>query len=257
MDLQDLESGLRAVASAGHVLSCQELTGLQAGLSALMAKNKYQDIYFWGKIYGENGDYYIAYGLGHSAVEFPSKLFFYSGEDFEFRPLPRPSAEDAAKISALALDTPFAGSASTTSPELDRLTVAVQDIDFNTAVVPRGAHALNEAQAVVASSAFKGIAASEAGLLHNYAHLRPPASVAALKAKAHSDADFYSNFLDTLDADLLKGCWAVRQESSAFLVTLRSLTWPGYVAYHVPGTNRFGGAYFGFARKTRDLPFII
>lgn len=271
MELQDLESGLRAVASAGHVLGCQELTGLQAGLSVLRAREKCREILFWGKILGQGADYYVAYCMGSSQSEFPSKSFFYSGEDFEFRALPRLTEGVASLMLALVLDKPFTGSpsellqkpaegeqaAAGALTELDRLALVVQDIDFDTAAVPKDAFALSQSNAVVPSSAFHGLAPKEAGLLEKYVHLRPPASVSGLKAKAKNDVEFYSNFLDPLEGDLPKGCWAIRQDPAAFLVTLRSLSWPGYVAFHVPGTTKFGGAYFGYARKNRDLPFIL
>jgi len=133
----------------------------------------------------------------------------------------------------------------------------VQEIDFDTAVVPKGAHALNEAHVVVPSGDFKGLGLSEAMSLSKYVHFRSPSSIAALRALARTDAQFYANFLDPLEGDLPKGCWAVRQDPSATLVTLRSLTWPGYIAYHVPGTTKFGGIYFGYAQKSRDLAFLL
>jgi len=139
--------------------------------------------------------------------------------------------------------------------EIERLSLLVQEIDFDTAVVPKGAHNLSEAQVLVKSSQFQGLDMSEAASLENYVHFRPPASVASLKAHAMNDLQFYSNFLDPLSSDLPKGCWVIRQDLSG--VTLRSLTWPGYQAFHVPGTTKFGGMYFGDATKNTDLAFLI
>mmetsp|Transcript_55722 Transcript_55722/g.180924 ORF Transcript_55722/g.180924 Transcript_55722/m.180924 type:complete len:112 (-) Transcript_55722:287-622(-) len=104
---------------------------------------------------------------------------------------------------------------------------------------------------------FKGLPASEATALSKYVHFRPPASVVALRAAARTDTEFFAHFLDALEGDLPKGCWAVRQDPSANVVMLKSLNWPGYIAYHVPGTPKFGGMYFGYAQKNRDLPFMI
>merc|ERR1711865_181334 len=141
--------------------------------------------------------------------------------------------------------------------EADRLSQIVQEIDFDTAAVPKGAYALNEAHMVVPSSDFKGLGLTEAKALASFVHFRSPTSVACLRALARTDVQFYSNFLDPLKEDLPKGCWAVRQDPSASLVTLRSLNWPGYVSYHIPGTTKFGGLYFGHGQKNRDLPFIL
>lgn len=141
--------------------------------------------------------------------------------------------------------------------ELDRLSLLVQEIDFDTAIAPKGAHSLTEAQTIVPNSQFMGLDPMKAMDLDQYVHFRAPASVASLKAYARNDLEYYSNFLDTLGADLPKRCWALRMNMTAGLVTLRSLAWPGYVAYHVPGTKKFGGVYFGFASKNTDLAFLI
>jgi len=277
MELYDLENGMRSIAGAGHVLNCQELIGLQAGLAALKSAEKYREIFLWGKIFAEERDYYIAYGLGPSEFEFPTKVFFYALEGvFDFRPLQRLTEAVADAVIELNLDGPFSGNPrkelsdtgaapmtdeegvpKPTLYESDRLAQAVQEIDFDTAVVPKGAYALNETDNVVPSSNFKGLQPAHALSLSHYVHFRPPTSAAALRTVARNDAEFYANFLDTLDGDLPKGCWAIRRDSSVDLVTLRSLSWPGYVGFHHPRTRRFGGLYFGYAQKCRDLPFIL
>lgn len=285
MELADLEQGAKAVACGGHVLSCQELTGLQVGLTLLKAQEKHPAAFLWGKILGTQEDYYIAYGLRNPELEFPQKVFYYAGPDFEFKHLPYPSQESAAKLAEMGADRPFTGQADAVVEkpaegdqeqppadgtgeagdggekakvtELERLGKVVVDIDHETAVVPRGAHRLNEARNVVCSADFRGLSSTEAASLSKYVHFRPPASVDALRALAHADAEFYANFLDSLEGDLPKGCWAVRQDLAASLVTLRSLSWPGYIAYHAPETAKFGGLYCGYAQKSRDLPFLL
>jgi radial spoke head protein 9 len=284
MELFDLESGLKAVSSGGNVLNCQELTGVQAGLTLLKSKEKLPEIYFWGKIFGSKADYYLACGLGDTGFEFPTKLFYYAGDDFDFKALPSLTQDMAELITELSAEKPFIGDPTTSLKEggaeeggaeeadeaqaqaadpakslteVHKLALAVQEIDFDTAVVPKGAHALNEAHVVVKSSDFKGLGVTEASALGKYMHFRAPSSVASLRALARTDAQFYANFLDSLEGDLPKGCWAVRQDPSAAVVTLRSLNWPGYIAYHVAGTTSYGGAYFGFAQKCKDLAFLL
>jgi len=285
MELFDLEPGLKSISSGGNVLNCQELAGVQAALNLLKVNEKHTEIYFWGKIFGLTSDYYIAYGLGGSDFEFPSKAFFFAGENFDFQPLGTPTKEVAAKVLELAADKPFTGAPTTVLPgqgpageeepadgdegqeppadgppkltEADLLAQVVLEIDRDTSAVPRGAHALSEAHAVVPSSDFAGLGGTEATALSKYVHFRPPTSVASLRALARTDAQFYASFLDPLEGDLPKGSWAIRQDPSASLVTLRSLSWPGYAAFHVPGTKKFGGAYFGYGQKCRDLPFLL
>lgn len=295
MELFDLEYGLKSVSSAGYQLNCQEVTALQAGLTILRSKEKYDNIYLWGKVFGQKADYYIAYGLKDSDFEFPSKNFYVAMEgkgvegteppiaEFEFQPLNRLTEEVADRIIALGVDKVFTGVPTTpleppVDPEAagdpppegeqappavailteaDLLSQIVQEIDFDTAVVPKGAYALNEAHMVVPSSDFKGLGLTEAKALASYVHFRAPTSVACLRALARTDVQFYSNFLDPVKEDLPKGAWAVRQDPSVSLVTLRSLNWPGYCAYHIPASNKFGGLYFGYGQKNRDLPFIM
>merc|ERR550537_1078235 len=141
--------------------------------------------------------------------------------------------------------------------EVDQLAQVVQEIDFDTAVVPKGAYSISEKHQVVMSIDFKGLSNMEASSLSSYLHFRPPVSIAKLRALARDDVQFYANFLDPLEEDLPIGCWAIRKEPSATLVSVRSLNWPGYVGFHVPGTPKFGSCYFGYAPKNRDLPFLL
>lgn len=288
MELFDIDTGLKAVSSSGVVMNTQELMGMQAGLTLLKSKEQYSDIYFWGKIYGHNidpsksADYYIAYGLRDTDFEFPMKNFYYAGLDFDFQPLPQLTAENIGKIEALGLEKPFTGTSTELleppkegeeeppaeegegAPpgppklmEVDRLALVVREIDNDTAAVPKGAHAMNEAHVVVPARDFKGLGVTEATSVSKYVHFRPPANVSSLRALARTDIQFHAEFLDSLQSDLPKGCWSVRQDPSATIVTLRSLAWPGYTAYHVPGTTKFGGVYMGYGQKNKDLPFIL
>jgi radial spoke head protein 9 len=265
MELFDLEANVKLVASAGNTLNVHEVLCIQAGLTKLKSNEKYDQIYLWGKIFGENGDYYIAYGLKEADDEFPSKKFYFATESFVFAELPLITEEIADKIieehqerlfSGLP-DTPLSSDESGTVTELDHLAQVVAEIDFDSAVVPKGAYALNEVHSVVPNVDFNGLASDKATDLANYLHFRPPTSVAKLRALARDDVQFYSNFLDSLDEDLPNGCWAIRKDSSTSLATLRSLSWPGYVAFHIQGTKKFGGLYFGYAQKNRDLPFLL
>lgn len=279
MELFDLEYGLKAVATGGNVLNCQEMTRVHAGLNILKMEQQYPDIFFWGKILGTQQDYYIAYAIGSPEFEFPAKVYYYATEDLKFQALPMITEEQADRIIDIGIDTPFVGDPTMVIEppadadaipdpdaydaekpkltELERLTQVVQEIDFDTAVVPKGAYALNEAHAVVPSCDFKGLGLSEATDVKQYVHYRPPTSVASLRALARTDMEFFSNFLDPLEGDLPKGCWAIRQDSSTSFVTIRSLIWPGYIAFHVPTTAKHGGLYFGYGQKNRDLPFIL
>ncbi|CAJ1414791.1 unnamed protein product [Effrenium voratum] len=283
MEFHDLEQGIQYAASGGNVLNCQELTALQAGLALLKSKEKFQSVCFWGKVFGLAADYYVAFGVRSGDFEFPSKHFFFAGKDFAFAPLQAPTAEEAARILELCGEKPLTGLASkeleppkeeeppaddppdgepVEGPkkltEVDRLAQLVLEIDFDTSCVPRGAYCIDEAHSIKSSKDFKGLGCMDALALTSYVHFRAPVSIAALRSLARKDAQVYSpHILDGLDSDQPKGCWALRKDPTQNLVTLRSLSWPGYIAYHVSGTKKFGGAYFGYAQKDLSLPFVL
>eukprot|EP00930_Biecheleria_cincta_P002983 TRINITY_DN103927_c0_g1_i1.p1 TRINITY_DN103927_c0_g1~~TRINITY_DN103927_c0_g1_i1.p1 ORF type:complete len:287 (+),score=66.60 TRINITY_DN103927_c0_g1_i1:28-888(+) len=286
MEFFDLESGLKRVASGGFVLSCQETSGLEAGLALLKRQEQFHRLCFWGKMFGQTADYYIAFGLRGGHFEFPTKHFFFATKDFQFSALATPSAEEVQRIVELCGDKPLVGVPSTgleppkegdeeppaeegeegVQPqegpkkltEVDRLAMLVQEIDFDTSVVPRGAYTIDECHTVVPSRDFKGLSASDALTLTSYVHFRAPVNISCLRTLARKDAQCYNgHILDGLDCDAPKGCWAVRKDPVSDLVTLRSLSWPGYISYHVPETSLFGGVYFGHAQKEIDLPFLL
>merc|ERR1712032_50000 len=95
----------------GNLLNCQELTGLQVGLTELRNAEKCLDIYFWGKIFGTKSDYYIAYCLHDSAFEFSMKKFFFATETYEFKPLPAITAEVGEQLMDSPILAPFQGDA--------------------------------------------------------------------------------------------------------------------------------------------------
>mmetsp|Transcript_59048 Transcript_59048/g.141025 ORF Transcript_59048/g.141025 Transcript_59048/m.141025 type:complete len:288 (-) Transcript_59048:126-989(-) len=287
MDLLEFEFGLNAIASGGFVLNCQERIGLESGLTILKSQEQLDSVYFWGKLFGQTKDYYIAYSLSDAAFEFPVKTFYFATDEFAFQKLDKLTEEVADKVNELALEKAFVGDpeALLVPPvegegeeppadeegqegepvkeeglklkELHRLAQVVFEIDFDTSVVPKGAYALNEDHKVVPSSDFRGLTYNKATSAEKYVHFRTPTSVNALRAMARSDIHFYADFLDPIYSDLPQNCWVVRKEPTGALVTLRSLCWPGYVAYHAPNTTKFGGLYVGYGQRCRDLPFIL
>lgn len=73
----------------GVCLNIEEKTKLEFGLKELMIKTKNEALYFWGKITGEDSDYYIALGVNYKGhYEFPEKIFYYATPNFEFDVLP-------------------------------------------------------------------------------------------------------------------------------------------------------------------------
>ena len=54
-----------------------------------------------------------------------------------------------------------------------------------------------------------------------------------------------------------QGVWNIQPQSGGAVVYVRSLLWPGFVFYHVPGTRKHGYVYFGVFSKNLDLPFML
>jgi len=63
--------------------------------------------------------------------------------------------------------------------------------------------------------------------------------------------------MDTIDEDIPKGCWSIIKDKVTGVITLRSLLWPGFYAYHVAATSNFGYCYFGYGEKNVDLGFML
>merc|ERR1712224_1150753 len=96
---------------------------------------------------------------------------------------------------------------------------------------------------------FKGLGTTQAADLTQYVHFRAPTSIACLRTLARTSAQMHAQVLDPITADLPSGCWASRPSRCATMVTIQSLVWQGYVAFHACGTTRYGGAYFGHGQK--------
>ena len=141
--------------------------------------------------------------------------------------------------------------------ELQRLAYTVRQIDNEVSIVPVGAYLVTDSKAVIQDSSFRGLPYPAALSLGSWRHFRPPTDPERLLILAGGAAAHQSEFLDKLDFDSPSGSWVIREDLSAQAVIIRSLLWQGYSAYHIPGTNYFGGAYFGNGSRTDDLAFLL
>lgn len=93
MDIQDLTASLMHLQHNGVCFNPDERLQLEIALNQLMnnaAETEFEDLLFWGKLQGLNGDYYVAVGLVYTGrYEFAEKRFYYATtSDFVFRPFP-------------------------------------------------------------------------------------------------------------------------------------------------------------------------
>ena len=141
--------------------------------------------------------------------------------------------------------------------ELDRLAYVVSAIDNDTHVVPLGAFKLTPEHELQRNTYFKGLDKSEIKMEEKYLHFRNVQDLLKKELLDKPDSIFHSDILDTIAKDLPKGAWSLQTDSSGDIIRIRSLVWPGYVAYHIAGTKNFGGAYFGNGLKNKDLAFML
>eukprot|EP00826_Nyctotherus_ovalis_P056995 TRINITY_DN7784_c0_g1_i6.p1 TRINITY_DN7784_c0_g1~~TRINITY_DN7784_c0_g1_i6.p1 ORF type:complete len:278 (+),score=73.31 TRINITY_DN7784_c0_g1_i6:72-905(+) len=141
--------------------------------------------------------------------------------------------------------------------ELDRLSYVVMAIENDTHVVPQGAFKLIPKHELRRSLAFKGLNREDLGKLKKYYHFRNVQSGDKKELLETTQSVFRENIFDPIADDEPKGAWSLQVNSSETLGIVKSLLWPGYVAYSVSGTKLFGGAYFGDGLKNKDLAFML
>jgi len=98
---------------------------------------------------------------------------------------------------------------------------------------------------------------TQAGRHQFYVHLRQPITFPKKTLLQREGLSKSLDFLDTIQDDIPKGSWVVREGNTTPLVTIRNLLWPGSFFYHVPGTSNHGHCYFGFGDKNVDLGFML
>eukprot|EP00070_Physeter_catodon_P015598 XP_023973609.1 radial spoke head protein 9 homolog [Physeter catodon] len=194
-----------------------------------------------------------------------------STKAFKFRPLPALTANEAKKFDTIrsvtltgnptwAADTDEEDEAEPTDQrltELHMLSGLVKRIDDGTAVVPRGAYTVQNDHKVNPSPEFKGLVYSNAQELSSWVHFRPAENIETLRRLAANDYQFHADAFESLQDDVPRGSWVFRHDPVSGTVTLRSLMWPGYVAYCVLNTTTFGSVYIGSGEQNMDLPFLL
>eukprot|EP00762_Andalucia_godoyi_P008216 ANDGO_02992.mRNA.1 hypothetical protein PTSG_01527 len=190
--------------------------------------------------------------------------FVYTVEDdITPPPVPAPrtvnedgSEEPAAEAGEGGDGAGAGGVPSAKVPELNRLSLAVESLLRECLVVPRGAFVLNSLQEVVANKLFVGLTSEDAGKLLSYLHACADADkMGSLLEQHHLDKSI--DFLPSIADDIPRGSWSIVRDSISGAVVLRSLLWPGFVAYHVPQSSIFGSFYAGNGLKNLDIGFML
>ena len=133
----------------------------------------------------------------------------------------------------------------------------LQNIDYATAVVPRGAYIVSATHHIMENTSFHGLTLSEAESLGNYYHFRYPENTKRKSVLEKRGMVQSTDFLDPLSEDSPNGVWCLQTNMHRGQTVLRSLEYPGYFFFHTIGTRDYGGAYFGDGQPNRDLPFMV
>jgi len=137
------------------------------------------------------------------------------------------------------------------------LAIAVRTIEKECAAVPVGAYKLTSTNELRLNDDFKGLTIAEANDIKFYQHFEPPQTKEKKDLIARGEAVMKLDFTDALEKDYPKGSWSLHADPSKTMVTVRNLSWAGYLTYHRTNSNIFGYAYFGNGIKSIDLPFLL
>ncbi|KAJ8975326.1 hypothetical protein NQ317_008312 [Molorchus minor] len=286
MNLNFVLDTLHSSGHFGHVISTEESLVLHNSLLILQNENHFRNVFFWGKIFGAEKDYYIAYGYTRDALH--GRIYYYSSNCVRWGLLPQPTKKwDVVnafvfyKVSstilqcrqlqgdpALVIDvliekdeTLVCGKRKAPQirklKEEDRLATTVHLIHNESGAIPRGALFRRPDGVVVENISFEGLSTLDAREISSFLHFRPPTQKWNTNLLIRDDYNYAMDFLDPLDIDIPEGCWIIQITSSEEMVILKSVYWPGMIFFHYLRTPRHGFVYFGHGKKCLDLPFML
>jgi hypothetical protein len=133
-----------------------------------------------------------------------------------------------------------------------RLAVTVAAIDAETALAPNGAVRQTSTGAIVGNPAFSGLSAAAAQNIDSYSLLNNAKDVSPLVDDATKAVDF----LKPASSIVPSGSLCARYDEATGLSTVRSLLWPGAVAF-ASASGGWGNGYFGTGEKNADIAFML
>lgn len=276
MDLDSILNTLDTAGHCGHIISTEEGLILYNSLLLLQNENHFRKVYFWGRIFGADKDYYIAYGYVKDALS--GRIYYYSTNCTDWGLLPQPTengktltplcttrfqGDPALVIDILlekddtALGKPLEKPEIHQLKEEDRLSATVYYINQEAVAVPRGALFLRPDGIVVENLSFEGLSALEAQEINCFVHYRKPLQKWNTNLLTRYEYNYGLDFLDPLDVDKPDGCWFLQMTNGGSIAILKSLYWPGMIIYHNVATPKYGFVYFGNGKRILDVPFML
>lgn len=276
MDLDAILTSLDSCGQHGHVITTEESMVLYNSLLLLQNENHFRKIYFWGRIFGADKDYYIAYGYVKDALL--GRIYYYSTNCTDWGLLPKPTEKgilltplcttkfqgDPALVVDILIETDeIFKEVQKGAPKVlqlkeeDRLSATVHYINQEAVAIPRGALFKRADGVVVENLSFEGLSPLDAQEISCFVHYRVPLQKWNTNLLVRHDYNYAIDFLDTLDVDIPVGCWSLQITSGGTLVVLKSLYWPGMLVYHYINKPKYGFVYIGNGKKVLDVPFEL
>lgn len=280
MDISKFSEHLNVLQYTNFSLTPDEAIRVQNSLIVLQSKNKFEKIFFWGKLLCPEVDYFIAFGYKIDCLR--HRKFFYSQDAIEWMMLPNPQVEN--EKACIISDKFFTGDPGVEEevlldPEFEKKNGVVTQLDARVGVklkeeqrlaclvkmvteeaglVPRKGLYARTDNIVTFNKAFQGLKFSEAGLLSNYQLYREPLNKYNFNLLKRTHFNYTTDFLDTLDDIIpLSRSFIIKFERNNEIVIVKSLHWPGMIFYHQLNTALHGFVYFGMGKKNLDLLFTL
>lgn len=292
MNVCDFDEALAVLGNeVPHRLCPGKIALIQHSLIVLQTENKFDNIYFWGRIDGVDNDYFIAFGYMNDLLS--DRRYFYSHDcvdwflletwgnykasewrcsDYAWNTLQGNASfihqiaiVSNAQILHTRRDARFQFSFKDSENKkfvevkedalLGNIVMSISDECF---VVPRGAIFKRIDNRTISNPAFRGLDLVQSGKLINYQLLRRPQYKWNFNLLKRSDYNYATDFLDTLDCIVPSdGSFAIRVDHLIGAVFIKSLHWPGTIFFHKCNTPFHGLVYFGTGRKNSDLLFML
>jgi len=279
MDWKKLNFALDYLASVGTLFSVEQRVQMQSSLTILQKENQFENVHLVAKINGTERDYFIACGIGKDYLK--DRTYFFSNDggmnwtllldpiSYEMLSLGQncrghfvgdPAADCETEVPVTDGFDDMVDDVDgcwLTIKEEERLSATLSGIMNDGAVIPRGALLKTPTGLTIENQMFEGLNKSEATQLYSYYHLRRPVNPWDKNIVVRSEYNISLDFLDPLAVDEPKGCWSLQVDKNETIAILRSLYWPGFVAYHVLETPNYGWFYVGTGKKNWDVPFMV
>lgn len=270
---------LNLMSYTGYCLSPEEGLLIENSLLLLQNDQKFEKIFFWGKILTTSQDYYIAFGYRKDCLR--HRRFFYSQNlvNWDFVPNVNKSAYETTLMCdqmfhgdpGLVLDVKMTPNFKMEDDSIkqndglvnklkeeQRLACVVQMISDSTMLVPRGAVYNTVNDIITFNSAFKGLSRQDANEFKNYQLFRQPVNQYNYNLLKRSSYNYSTDFLDTLDCLVpLNKSFALTLERDEEVVVLKSLQWIGAMFLHEVESPLHMACYVGDGKINQDLLFMI